>query len=181
MKEEVSKEMKEGILQRMTSPWFFTFLPWWVVFNYDFLLFAIGSGDIVRDMASHYCTKDLYSTLEHFTIFGCAQPHTTFGSLLWFRFLLPILATVVSMTIIAWFISWITDLYHKMSHKEYRYEWYCKYIDKKYWKNSKDVYGNTVYGGKLFEDKIAIVKKLFPKESRISKILTTISRNNRFK
>lgn len=133
MSEQISKELKEKAFQRMTSPWFFTFIPWWVVFNYDFLLFATGNGDIVREMASHYCTKELYSTLEHFTIFGCAKPHTTFWWLLWFRFLLPILATVVSMTAITKMISYFNEKfsYYSLSlyERQTKYEQEMKVID----------------------------------------------------
>lgn len=185
MSQEMSETTK-GILQRITSPWFFTFIPWWVVFNYDFLLFATGNGDIVREMASHYCTKELYSTLEHFTIFGCAKPHNTFWWLLWFRFLLPILATVFSMIVFSHFIGFVQDIYNSSIKKDWLYIKIIKHYKKQSDqtdKTIKDLYSklNTaeaVYSEKYTKcfniDSDAFLKKEKEYKDKLAEYHTTL-------
>ena len=54
--EKKFNEIGTNILHRITSPWFFTFIPWWVVFNYDFLLCVFGKFDTVDKINKYYDT-----------------------------------------------------------------------------------------------------------------------------
>ncbi len=128
------KNEAKSVLHRITSPWFFTFIPWWVVFNYDFLLRIFGKFETVDKINHHYCMADSI----RYTIAGCI-PQMSVGFWHWAfytpwvtKLAFPILATVFSMTVVAWFISLITDLHHKISNKQYRYKWLCEYIESKY-------------------------------------------------
>jgi len=108
--EKKFSEAGTGILQRITSPWFFTFIPWWVVFNYDFLLIVFGKIQVIYVINHHYCMTG--ST--RYTIAGCI-PQISVGFWHWVfytpwvtKLVLPIIATVFSMTVLAWCIGWIS-------------------------------------------------------------------------
>jgi hypothetical protein len=114
--EKKFSEVGTNILQRITSPWFFTFIPWWVVFNYDFLLIMLGKIQVVYAINQHYCTVG--ST--RYTIAGCI-PQISIGFWHWVfytpwvtKLALPIITTIFSMTAVACGIAKLADIYESI-------------------------------------------------------------------
>jgi hypothetical protein len=148
MSEQISKELKEKAFQRMTSPWFFTFIPWWVVFNYDFLLRIFGKFDTVDKINQYYCEAEKI----RYTLAGCISPngtgwaydfwHWVFYTPISVKILLPVLATVFSMTVIACGISYIQDKYNSIMEKDY------------FWKKREKQYRKLIDEGKAAINKL---------------------------
>ena len=118
--EKKFSEVGTNILQRITSPWFFTFIPWWVVFNYDFLLIMLGKIQVVYAINHHYCMI----VSIRYTIAGCI-PQISTGFWRWAfytpwvtKLALPILATIFSMTIFSYVVSWIIDIHNTIMQRK---------------------------------------------------------------
>jgi hypothetical protein len=103
----------KSILQRITSPWFFTFIPWWVVFNYDFLLIVFGAEANLAEVSAHYCN----SGNEVPTIFGCMaiKGDGILHWLGWKKFVIPVVLTFFGLVIFYPMIKIIEDFYNAVS------------------------------------------------------------------
>jgi membrane protein insertase Oxa1/YidC/SpoIIIJ len=105
------KDEAKNILHRITSPWFFTFIPWWVVFNYDFLLRVFGKFDTVDKINEHYCGAENFK----YSIFGCVKLNQEGWLKLWYsplewtmnnlpifpKFIIPFGLTVISLKFVS--------------------------------------------------------------------------------
>ncbi|MFT4967096.1 MAG: hypothetical protein ACI9CD_000091 [Candidatus Deianiraeaceae bacterium] len=108
-----TKETTQNILQRLTSPWFFTFIPWWVVFNYDFILLVIAGKEKVEEIKKFYGCEGF-----RYTIFGCADENYWFHYPLVWKFLLPFVFTLISLTLVNRFIRWVENIYESIQQKD---------------------------------------------------------------
>jgi hypothetical protein len=113
--EKKFNEIGTNILQRITSPWFFTFIPWWIVFNYDFLLRVFGKFGTVNNINKYYCGAENFK----YSILGCVKLNQEGWLKLWYsplewtmnnlpilpKFIIPFGLTVVSLKFISKFVT----------------------------------------------------------------------------
>jgi len=135
-------KVKEGILQRITSPWFFTFIPWWAVFNYDFLILVFGKVETLNAVRTYYKCSGLNKRLS---IFGCIDFYEWWNNQFFWKLLFPVVATVVSMLAFAYGISWVQDKYNSIMEKDF---WWKKRLRSKLMKLEENIDGkmkNTGY------------------------------------
>ena len=149
------KDETKSILHRITSPWFFTFIPWWVVFNYDFLLIVFGKIQVVYAINHHYC---MVGSIRY-TIAGCI-PQISVGFWHWVfytpwvtKLALPMIATIFSMTVVAFGIRYIEEVYHSIIAKDWIWKKKLKYRTKKLYNEEQDFYINRQhYDLRQYED-----------------------------
>ena len=154
------KDEAKSILHRITSPWFFTFIPWWVVFNYDFLLIVLGKIQVVYAINHHYCMAGSI----RYTIAGCV-PQISIGFWHWVfytpwvtKLAFPILATVFSMTLFVWFIRFVQNIYDSITLQDILWNKRLKNEKIKFYSNeysfyvSRKQHNNTAYEDTNLED-----------------------------
>jgi len=97
---------------KSSKSWYFTFIAWWVVFNWDFILLFLGHLDRLQEINQYYCgIPQIHNRLS---LFGCGNIES-WHQITWVKkLLLPIGMTVVSLTLFEWFIQWVLHLQEKL-------------------------------------------------------------------
>jgi hypothetical protein len=93
-----------------SKSWYFTFIAWWCVFNWDFILLFLGNFDRLQEINQYYCG------LAKLTLFSCEYPIESAKWEFFYKFyhyplisklLLPILLTVFSLLGFERGIQWV--------------------------------------------------------------------------